>query len=92
MNNCTSPTSPKPPRPPSYTMQKGVLDGQPVLIFNDNTNKRVSFYNQRNSSTPHMRPLSYPNNAYNVGSTPNLMNGSTEMSERDSDSKSVNNI
>ncbi|RHZ79836.1 hypothetical protein Glove_140g145 [Diversispora epigaea] len=87
----TAPTVPKPSRSTSYpySMQEGVLDGQPVLIFNDNNSKRTSFYNQHNSPT-HARPPSYPNNTYHSGSNPDLTNDFSEHSARDSDSKSLN--
>ncbi|CAG8467283.1 17239_t:CDS:2 [Acaulospora morrowiae] len=68
-----STTNPPPPKPQSpHVMQKGVLkDG--FLVFNDNnrSSKRMSLYSQRNSSTPHVRTLSYPNNF--MSSTPNLL-------------------
>ncbi|CAG8606467.1 11765_t:CDS:2 [Acaulospora morrowiae] len=68
-----STTNPSPPKPQSpHVMQKGVLkDG--FLVFNDNnrSSKRMSLYSQRNSSTPHVRTLSYPNNF--MSSTPNLL-------------------
>lgn len=81
MNKVNNSHTPKPSRPLSYSMQKGVLDGQPVLIFNDNRN---NFYN----SSTNTRTPSYPDNTYHSGSNPDLTNDSFEYPARDSNSKS----
>ncbi|CAG8464442.1 3865_t:CDS:2 [Diversispora eburnea] len=81
MNKVNNSHIPKTSRPLSYSVQKGVLDGQPVLIFND---KRNSFYN----SSTNTRTPSYPDNTYHSGSSPDLINDSFEHPARDYNSKS----